>query len=323
VNIKHLYFAASLLLGMLPCVGASAQPAYPTKLITIVAGYPPGTPVDIVARLIATKLADRVGQPVIVENKPGAGSNLGAIAVAKSPPDGYTLYLSSIANSVNPSFNKLTFDFQTDFVPVSMVSESPMVLAVHPSMPSTVKDFIAEAKKKPGQLAFGSSGTGTATHLFAELFAYATGIKLTHVPYKGSSQTVTDLLAGRIQLMFSPGGTVLPHIKSGALRGLALSGRQRLAALPDVPTFDEAGIKGLDSALWFGLNAPAGTPAPVVAYLNKEVGAVLGLPEVKATLTAQMIFPAPSTSEAFGRFIREDTERWQRVVKAAGIKAAP
>jgi tripartite-type tricarboxylate transporter receptor subunit TctC len=321
VKIKHLYLVASLLMGMLPGAGAWAQPAYPTKLITIVAGYPAGTPVDTVARLIATKLADRVGQPVIVENKPGAGSSLGAIAVLKAPPDGYTLYLSSIANSVNPSFNKLTFDFQTDLAPVTMVSESPMVLAVHPSLPSTVKDFVAEAKKKPGQFAFGSSGTGTATHLFAELFAYQTGIKLTHVPYKGSSQTVTDLLAGRIQLMFSPGGTVLPHIKAGTLRGLALSGRQRLTSLPDVPTFAEAGVKGLDSALWFGLNAPAGTPAPIIAYLNKEVGAVLNLPDVKASLIAQMIFTAPSTSEAFGKFIREDTERWARVVKAAGIKA--
>jgi len=322
VKIKHLCLAVSLLMGMLPDTGVLAQPAYPTRLITIVAGYPAGTPVDTVARLIATKLAERVGQPVIVENKPGAGSNLGAIAVLKSPPDGYTLYLSSIANSVNPSFNKLTFDFQTDLAPVTMVSESPMIMAVHPSLPATVKGFVAEAKNKPGQFTFGSSGTGTATHLFAELFAYETGIKLTHVPYKGSSQTVTDLLAGRIQLMFSPGGTVLPHIKSGTLRGLALSGRQRLAALPDVPTFAEAGVKGLDSTLWFGLNAPAGTPASVIAYLNKEVGAVLNLPDVKASLSTQMIFPAPGSSEAFGRFIREDTERWERVVKAAGIKAA-
>ena len=222
------------------------------------------------------------GQTVIVENKPGAGSSLAAAAVVKSPPDGYTLYLSSIANATNPSFNKLTFDFVTDLAPVSMVADAPVVLAVHPSMPATVQDLVAEAKKKPGQLAFGSSGTGTATHLFAELFAYETAIKLTHVPYKGKlADRHRSARRPYSDRCFPRAGTVVPHIKAATLRGLAVSGRERLAGLPDIPTFAEAGVKGLDSALWFGLNTTAGTPASVIAYLNKEVGAVLNLPDVK------------------------------------------
>ena len=274
------------------------------------------------ARVIATKLTERIGQNVIVENKPGAGSSIGAAAVVKSPPDGYTLYLSSIANATNPHFNKLSFDFSTDLAPISMVADAPVVLAVHPSMPSTLQGLVDEAKSKPGALAFGSSGIGTATHLFAELFAYETAIKLIHVPYKGSSQTVTDLLAGRIQLMFSPAGTVVPQVKAGHLRALAVSGHERLADLSDIPTFAESGVKGLDSALWFGLNTTAGTPASVIAYLNKEVGIVLDLPDVKTKLVAQMIFPVSSTSEAFGAFIRKDTEKWGQVVKAAGIQTS-
>ncbi|HEX5509526.1 MAG TPA: tripartite tricarboxylate transporter substrate-binding protein, partial [Pseudolabrys sp.] len=172
----------------------------------------------------------------------------------------------------------------------------------------------------PGNLSFGSSGTGTATHLFAELFAHETGTKLMHIPYKGSSQAVVDLLAARIHIMFSPAGTVLPHLKAGKLRALAVSGRHRVAALPDVPTFDEAGVRHLDFSLWFGLNTTAGTPKRVVDYLNKQVSEVLALPEVKAKLMPQMIFPVSTTSEDFGAFIREDTERWKRVVKDAGLK---
>lgn len=319
MKTKLLCLSATLLMGLASSV-APAQEKYPTRTVTIVVGYPPGTPVDTVARVIAAKLAERVGQPVIVENKPGAGSSIGAAAVAKSSPDGYTLYLSSIANTVNPSVNKLTFDFSKDLAPVTMVADAPVLLVVNASGPVTLKDLVSEAKNKPGEFPFGSSGTGTATHLFAELFAHETAIKLTHVPYKGSSQTVTDLLAGRITLMFSPAGTVLPHVKAGKLLALGVSGKQRLAELPNVPTFTEAGIKGLDFSLWFGLNTTAGTPASVIAYLNKEVGAVLNFPDVKAQLVPQLILPVTSTSENFGAFIRDDTERWSNIVKAVGIQ---
>lgn len=312
--------AAALLITLISA-GAWAQSAYPNRHVTILLGYPAGTPNDTVARVVAAKLSDRIGQPVIVENKPGAATSLAAAAVLKAAPDGYTLYLSGIANTINPSVNKMTFDFIKDFAPITMVDEVPVVLVVPASGPSTLKELIAQAKQNPGKVSFGSSGAGTATHLFGELFARETGTKLTHVPYRGSSQAVVDLLAGRIQVMFSPAGTALPHIKAGKLKALATSAKHRLEALPDVPTFGEAGIQKLDFSLWVGLSAPAGTPAPVVAYLNKEVGAVLALPDVKAKLLPQLIYPTPSTSEAFGAFVRQDTERWAEVVKAAGIKA--
>ena len=259
------------------------------------------------------------GRPFLVENKPGAGSSIGAAYVAKAAPDGYTLYLSSIANTTDPSFNKLSFDFAKDLAPISQVCNVPVLLVVPPSGPATVAELIKEAKNKPGSLAFGSSGIGTATHLFAELFSRDSSIKLAHIPYKGSSQAVVDLLAGRIQMMFSPAGTVLQQVKSGKLIALAVSGTQRLAELPNVPTFGESGIKSLDFSLWFGLNTTARTPQPVIDYLNKQVAAVLDDPDIKAKLVPQMIFPVSTSSESFGAFIREDLDRWRRVVAAAGL----
>ena len=292
---------------------------YPTRPVTIIVGYPAGTPVDTIARVIAGKLTERAGRPFLVENKPGAGSSIGAAYVAKAAPDGYTLYLSSIANTTDPSFNKLSFDFAKDLAPISQVCNVPVLLVVPPSGPATVAELIKEAKNKPGSLAFGSSGIGTATHLFAELFSRDSSIKLAHIPYKGSSQAVVDLLAGRIQMMFSPAGTVLQQVKSGKLIVLAVSGTQRLAELPNVPTFGESGIKSLDFSLWFGLNTTARTPQPVIDYLNKQVAAVLDDPDIKAKLVPQMIFPVSTSSESFGAFIREDLDRWRRVVAAAGL----
>jgi tripartite-type tricarboxylate transporter receptor subunit TctC len=292
---------------------------YPTRPVTIIVGYPAGTPVDTIARVIAGKLTERAGRPFLVENKPGAGSSIGAAYVAKAAPDGYTLYLSSIANTTDPSFNKLSFDFAKDLAPISQVCNVPVLLVVPPSGPATVAELIKEAKNKPGSLAFGSSGIGTATHLFAELFSRDSSIKLAHIPYKGSSQAVVDLLAGRIQMMFSPAGTVLLQVKSGKLIALAVSGTQRLAELPNVPTFGESGIKSLDFSLWFGLNTTARTPQPVIDYLNKQVAAVLDDPDIKAKLVPQMIFPVSTSSESFGAFIREDLDRWRRVVAAAGL----
>src|SRR4051812_1883639 len=318
MKLKGVYLAIALLTAI---AGASAQDGYPTHTVTIVVGYPGGTPVDTIARVIATNLTDRLGKPVIVENKPGAGSSIGAAYVAKSAPDGHTLYLSSIANTTNPAFNKLSFDFAEDLAPISQVCDVPVLLVVPSSGPQSVADLVAEAKAKPGSFSFGSSGTGTATHLFAELFARETGTALTHIPYKGSSQAVVDLLAARIQIMFSPAGTVLSHLKTGELRALAVSGNHRVTGLPDVPTFDEAGVKHLDFSLWFGLNTTAGTPKPVIGQLNRQVSAVLALPEVKAQLAPQMIFPISTTSESFGAFISEDILRWKRIVKDAGLQS--
>jgi tripartite-type tricarboxylate transporter receptor subunit TctC len=196
-----------------------------------------------------------------------------------------------------------------------------VLLVVPSSGPQSVADLVAEAQAKPGSFSFGSSGTGTATHLFAELFARETGTALTHIPYKGSSQAVVDLLAARIQIMFSPAGTVLSHLKTGALRALAVSGHHRVTGLPEIPTFKEAGIRHLDFSLWFGLNTTAGTPKPVIDQLNKQVSEVLALPDVKAQLSPQMIFPISTTSEDFDAFIREDILRWKRIVKDAHLQS--
>jgi tripartite-type tricarboxylate transporter receptor subunit TctC len=295
------------------------QAGYPEKLIKIVVGFPPGTTGDVIGRTMAPRMSEALGQQIVVENRPGAGSSIGADAVAKSPADGYTLLLSTVANTINPSLYKLSFDFEKDLTPVSMLAEAPALLVANASAPATLGELIAAAKAKPGEIQYASSGNGTITHLYGELFNLATGTKIVHVPYKGSSQALTDLIAGRVALLFTPASTVIPHVNTGRLRALATIGRQRLAALPEVPTFTETGIAGFESALWFGLNAPAGTPKAVIERLNREAGRVLALPEVKKILQGSSIDPIPGTAENFGAFIRTDLERWARVVKTAGI----
>jgi len=300
---------------------AWSQGNYPDKPIKIVVGFPPGTTGDIIARMMAPKLSEGLGQPVVVENRAGAGSSIAAEGVAKSPADGYTLLMSTIANAINPSLFAVSFDFSKDLAPIAFVAEAPGLLVAHPSGPPTVQALITAAKANPGELTYGSSGNGTVTHLYGELFGLNTGVKLTHIPYKGSSQAVADLLAGRITLLFTPASTVVPHVKAGKLHALGVIGRQRLAALPEVPTLAEAGVPGFEAALWFGLNAPSGTPRSVIERLNKETIRVLELPEVKTQLAAQSIEPAPGSSEQFGAFIQQETAKWTRVVRAAGVKA--
>ncbi len=304
-------------------VAANAWPqgSYPNRTIKIVVGFPPGTTGDLIARVMAPKLSEGLGQQVVVENRPGAGSSIGAEAVAKSPADGYTLLLSTIANTINPSLFKVPFDFAHDFEPIALVAEAPGLLVAHPSAPATIPALIAAARARPGEIAYGSSGNGTVTHLYGELFNLSAGVKLAHVPYKGSSQAVTDLLAGRIALLFTPASTVVPYVKAGKLQAVGVIGRQRLDALPEVPTLAEAGVPGFEASLWFGLNAPAGTPRNVLDRLNQETARVLASPEVGALLGAQSIDPAPGSSANFGAFIRQQTEKWARVVKAAGVTA--
>ena len=302
------------------CSGsAAAQAAYPDKPIRIVIGFPPGTTGDVIGRAMAPKMSEALGQQIVIENKPGAGSSIGAEAVAKAPADGYTLLLSTIANTINPSLYKLPFDFEKDLAPISLLAEAPALLVAHPSASATLRELIAAAKTRPGEIQYASSGNGTVTHLYGELFNLATGAKIGHVPYKGSSQAVTDLIAGRVALLFTPASTVVPHVQAGRLRALGTIGRQRLAALPEVPTFAEAGIPGFESALWFGLNAPAGTPRAVIERLNREAHRALALPEVNKILVGSSIEPIPGTAENFGAFIHSDIERWARVVKAGGI----
>jgi tripartite-type tricarboxylate transporter receptor subunit TctC len=318
MKIIGLMLSAALSLG---ASAAQGQAPWPAKPVRIVVGFPPGTTGDILARIAAPRMSESLGQPVLVENRPGAGSSIAAETVAKSAPDGYTLLLSTIANAINPSLYKLGFDFSRDLAAVALLADVPGLLAGHPSAPPSVPALIAAAKVNPGKITYASSGNGTVTHLWGEMLNGSAAIKLVHVPYKGSSQAVTDLLSGNVALLFTPASTVMPHVAAGRLAALAVIGRERLAALPDVPTMTELGVAGFESGLWFGLNAPAGTPPAVIERLNVEALRAFGVAEVKAQLAAQGIFPVPGTADAFAAFIRQEMDRWARVVRESGTKA--
>jgi tripartite-type tricarboxylate transporter receptor subunit TctC len=318
MKILGLALLGILLLGT---GAAQGQAAWPAKPVRIVVGFPPGTTGDFLARIAAPRMSESLGQPVLVENRPGAGSSIAAEAVAKSAPDGYTLLLSTIANAINPSLYTLNFDFSRDLAPVALLADVPGLLAAHPSAPPSVPALISAAKANPGRISFASSGNGTVTHLWGEMLNAGAGIKLVHVPYKGSSQAVTDLLGGNVALLFTPASTVTPHVAAGKLAALAVIGRGRLASLPNVPTMTELGLAGFESGLWFGLNVPAGTPPAVIERLNAEARRAFGPAEVKAQLAAQGIEAAPGTAEAFAAFIRQETDKWARVVRESAAKA--
>jgi tripartite-type tricarboxylate transporter receptor subunit TctC len=321
VKLGRVVLVAALAASLVHVAAASAQSGYPNRTVRLVVGFPAGVPADVMARIIAPKLSEGLGQPVIVENKAGAGSNVAADMVAKSEPDGHTIFVSSIANSVAQSANKVPFNLVEDFAAISLIADVPGVLVAHPSVPATLRELVVQAKAKPEAFAYGSSGQGSSSHLFGELLNLNAGTKLLHVPYRGSSQTLTDLIAGRVQMFFSPSSTVLEHVKSGSIRALAVMGQKRLAELPDVPTFAEAGYEGFEAAFWFGTQVPKGTPQPVVERLNKELARVLALPDIREKMLAQTIVPVTSSSSEFGAFVRRDVDKWARVVKAAGIKA--
>ena len=301
---------------------AWAQSGYPNKPVRVVIGFPAGTTGDVVMRILAPLLGDLMGQPVIVENRPGAGSSIAAEAIARSRPDGYTLLLSTTANVINPSlYPGLSYDFLRDLTPVTMLGEAPALLVGHPSLNAkTLPELVALAKARPESMSFASSGNGTFTHLYGELFNQTQGVRLTHIPYKGSSQALTDLLAGRVSLLFTPASTVMAHVKAGTLKAFGLIGRQRLAALPDVPSFAETGIADFESALWFGLNAPAGTPVDIVERLGKDMATVLARPDVRAQLSAQSFNTLPGGVAPFADLLSKETGKWSRIVKAANIK---
>jgi len=306
------------LLSLIVSSSVAAQGLPSDKPLRILIGFPPGTTADVIVRLMAPKLAEGLGQQVVVENRPGAGSSIAAEAVARAPADGGTL----LASTINPALYKLGFDFARDLSPVALLAEAPGLLVASAEFPAaSVRELIAAAKAAPGTIFYGSSGNGTVTHLYGELFNLGAGVKLGHIPYKGSSQAVTDLLGGRIQLLFTPASTVVPQVRAGKMKALGAIGRKRLVALPDVPTLAEAGVAGFEAGLWFGLNAPGATPRAAIERLNREVAHVLALPEIRAQLAAQSIEAATGSPEQFGELIRSDTTKWARVVSAAGIKA--
>jgi len=305
-------------------VGSAAwAQQYPTKPIRIVAPFGPGGLVDVLARAAGEKLRASLGQPIIVDNRPGSGGNIGADIVARAEPDGYTLLMSSAGIlSINEAlYPKMTFNPQTAFTPVTLVAEMNMLAVVSTASPiKTANDLIAAARKDPGKLNFGSPGNGTTGHLGMELFQHAAKVKLTHVPYKSAAEAVLAVIGNQIQGVFDNPPTVLPHIRAGRLRALAYAAPKRFVLLPDLPTFDEAGLKGFEASSWFGLVAPAKTPRPVVNLLAKETGKALREPDVQnrfADLGATLV---GNTPEQFGVFIRSETKKWHAVVTAANIR---
>jgi tripartite-type tricarboxylate transporter receptor subunit TctC len=296
--------------------------AWPTKPVRIVVPFAAGGPADIYARAIAEKLQAALGQPFIVEDKPGGGSIVGTDAVAKSAPDGYTLLMMSNTHTVNESLiPDRPFQLMRDFVPVAPVNYSDLVMVVHPSVPaSSLKEFIALAKAKPGQLNYASSGPGTPYHMAGELFKAMAGVDIVHVPYKGSSGARTDILGGQVQMMFDAITTMAPNVQAGKLKALGTSGKARSPVLPDVPTVSEAGVAGYEAVIWLGLMAPTGTPKAVVDKLNAEIRRIVATPEIKAAWDKQGAVAMSMTPEEFGRFMREDIEKWSRIVKVSGAK---
>jgi tripartite-type tricarboxylate transporter receptor subunit TctC len=302
----------------------AAADAYPARPIRFVVAFPPGGGTDIIARSIAQKLSGRLSQQVVVDNRPGAGGNIGTDVVAKSAPDGYTLLMGSAGPlAINASlFASMPFDPIRDLAPVTLAASTPNVLVVHPSLKAaTVKELIALAKAHPGEINFASSGHGTPAHLAGELFNTMAGVKLVHVPYKGASPALADLLGGQVQIMFSTMPPALPHVKDGKLRALAVTSLKRSPAAPGLPTVDEAALPGFEANTWHGVVLPAGAPPAIIARLNREIVAILHQPDVVERLSAQGAEPVGSTPEEFAAYIRSETVKWAKVVRESGAKA--
>ncbi|HSV80434.1 MAG TPA: tripartite tricarboxylate transporter substrate binding protein [Ramlibacter sp.] len=299
-----------------------AQAAYPAQPVKVLVGFPPGTAADLAGRAVADAMARRLGQPFVLENRTGAGSNIAAKALATAQPDGYTLFVSTIANTINAAFaGSTTVDPLKDFLPITLIGNVPNVLVVHPSVPvNSVSDLIRLARSRPGELSYASSGIGTSPHLSGELFETMTGSKVAHIPYRGSTPAVTDLLGGQVQFMFAPASSVLQHVRAGKLKALAVTSPKRTAIAPELPTMDEAGLKGFETSVWVGLVAPVNTPADVVAKLRAAAHAAIDAPEVQAAYKVQGIDPLKTSPEEFTRYMRSEATRWRKLIQDAGIK---
>jgi tripartite-type tricarboxylate transporter receptor subunit TctC len=300
---------------------AASGQAYPTKPVRIVDAFPPGGGSDVVARLIAPKLTEAWGQQVLVENRGGAGGTIGAEHALRSAPDGYTVLIATGSYSVNPSVYKLPYDPVNDVTVIGQTAEGPFVAVVHPAFPvKSIKELIALAKSKPGAIDYASTGTGGITHLVMEYFKLTAGVNLTHIPYKGTGPAVTDLLGGQIQVMFAASAPVMPHVRSGRLRALAVTGPKRVAAAPELPTVIEAGVPGYDATLWYALLGPKNLPKEIVTLWNTEVNRIVQLPDIRERLASGGLEPSPGTPDAFAAILKRDVARWAKVVKQAGIR---
>ena len=312
---------AALALVLLTVVPVRAQD-YPVRPVKVVVPFSPGGAVDGPMRVIAQELSKRMGQQVVVENKPGAGATIGTEAVARSAPDGYTLLLASQTNAISASlYTKLAYDPIEDFVPISLIGREPGVLVVNPALPvKTFQEFIAYVKERPGQVDYASSGNGSGQHLFAALLASMTGIKMNHIPYRGSGQATTDVLGGQVPVSIPGTAGMVGHIKAGKLRALAVTGAKRSPQLPDVPTIMESGVPGYEAYVWMGLLAPKGTPAPIVEKIHRELLQVLASSEVRTYMATAGIEIVGSTPAEFGRFFRAEKDLWAKVVRETGAK---
>jgi tripartite-type tricarboxylate transporter receptor subunit TctC len=314
----HLAAVAAALPMLAPIARAQA---YPSRPVRIIVGFPPGGAADITARLMGQWLSERFDQPVVVENRPGAGTNIATEAVVKAAPDGYTLLLISVANTVNATlYERLNFDFIRDIAPVAGLIRGPLVMELNPSVPArTIPEFIAYAKANPGKINMGSAGNGTPGHMAGELFKMSAGLDLVHVPYRGAAPALTDLLAGQLQLVFDNLPTSLEYIRAGKVRALAVTTATRSEAVPDLPTVSEF-VPGYEVSSWFGIGAPKATPAEIVDKLNAEINAGLADPKMKARIADMSSAPLPLTPAALGKLIAEETEKWAKVVKFSGAR---
>jgi tripartite-type tricarboxylate transporter receptor subunit TctC len=307
---------------MLAGVAAPRAEDYPARPVRVVVGFGPGAVADVILRVMASRMSLSLGQQLVVENRPGAGSSLGAEFVSRAPKDGYTLLMCTVAQTINPAMNNLSFDFGKDFAPIMLVANAPQILVAHPSLPANnIRELIALAKSQPDGVQYASSGAGTMSHLSGVLLSSAAGIKLQQIPYPGSAQSMTDVLAGRVPLMFGPAATVWTNVQGGKLKALAVTQATRAAIAPDVPTMIEAGVPGYSAGIWMGLLAPAGTPPEIVDKLSRAANEALKSKEMLALLEKQGVDPLGGTPAEFAKFVDDELKKWDGVVKAAGIKA--
>jgi tripartite-type tricarboxylate transporter receptor subunit TctC len=318
---RRPFLAALLAAAALVPAAALAADAYPSKPVKILFGFPPASATDFIARTVGEKLSQKWGQPVVIDNRPGAGGNLGSAMAAKEPNDGYTIFFGTVANAISTTYySKLNYDYLKDFTPVTLVATTPLVLVVNKDLPvKNVKELIDYVKAHPGDVNFGSGGPGTSNHLTGELFNAVTGTKMTHVPYKGTPAAYTDLISGRIQVMFDNIASGTPQIKAGTLRAIAVTSPKRAPSLPDVPTVSET-LPGFEALSWIAALVPAGTPRDVVAKLHKDFNDVLNMKEVQEKLATQGAIAQPTTPEQLDKWNRDEIAKWAKAIQAAGVK---
>lgn len=318
--MKAVIRSVALLAAAALASSAAAQ-NYPSRTVRIIVPYAAGGNTDITARAIAARLAEVFGQQVIVDNRPGGATNIGSELAAKAPPDGYTLFMGGASNAINMTlYAKPPYDTLRDFAPITLVVKGANVLSVHPSLPvKNLKELIALARQRPGQLNFASSGLGSSNQMAGELFKMMAGIDIVHVPYKGNAPALTDAVAGNVEMVFSGVPALVPHIQSGRLRALAIGSLKRFSAIPQVPTFDESGLKGYEATTWFGLMAPARTPKEIVARLNTEVARILASPDLRQRFVNDGLEPIGNSQDEFAKFIRDEIAKYAKVIQSAGL----